>query len=58
MDDHLPLTAEVRGEYLETIKRLARERFLQLEIATTANFERLRREAFFADGDSDPSDKT
>ena len=42
-----PLSASVRGELVEEIKRLARERYVQLEIGTTGEFETLWREAFF-----------
>ena len=42
-----PLSAAVRGELVEEIKRLAKERYLQLEIGTTGEFETLWREAFF-----------
>jgi hypothetical protein len=42
-----PLSASVRGELVEEIKRLAKERYLQLEIGTTGEFETLWREAFF-----------
>ena len=36
----------MRGEYLETIKHLAHDHFIQLEFGTTADFEKLWREAF------------
>jgi len=42
-----PLSAAVRGELVEEIKRLAKERYLELEIGTTSEFETLWREAFF-----------
>ncbi len=42
-----PLSAAVRGELVEEIKRLAKERYLQLEIGTAGEFETLWREAFF-----------
>ena len=41
------MSAAVRGELVEEIKRLAKERYLQLEIGTTGEFETLWREAFF-----------
>ena len=55
MDTHfnlldLPNTPGMRGELVAAIKRLAYERYTQLEIGTHADFEQLWSEAFFADG--------
>ena len=49
MDDlpDLPLTAQMRGEYLAEIKRLAKEHYLQLKIGTGDEFEEVWREAFY-----------
>jgi hypothetical protein len=46
----LPNTAGMRGELVAAIKRLAYERYTQLELGTEADFEQLWSEAFFADG--------
>ena len=46
----LPNTPGMRGELLSAIKRLAHERFLQLELGTDADFETLWSEAFFSAG--------
>ena len=46
----LPNTPGMRGELLNAIKRLAHERFIQLEIGIDADFEQLWNEAFFLDG--------
>ena len=43
---NLPNTAGMRGELLGAIKRLACERFMQLELGTDAEFEELWSEAF------------
>jgi hypothetical protein len=45
----LPNTPGMRGELLNAIKRLAQERFIQLELGTERDFEQLWCEAFFAD---------
>ena len=46
----LPASGQERGELLHAVKRLAKERYLQLEIGTNAEFEDMWRKAFFADG--------
>jgi hypothetical protein len=53
MDTHfnlldLPNTPGMRGELLNAIKRLAYERFIQLDLGTDADFEKLWSEAFFS----------
>lgn len=45
----LPPSSQDRGEFLQALKQLARERYLQLEIGTNEEFEELWRKAFFAD---------
>ena len=45
----LPPSSQDRGEFLQALKQLAKERYLQLEIGTKAEFEELWRKAFFAD---------
>ena len=55
MDTHfnlldLPNTPGMRGELLNAIKRLAYERYIQLDLGTDADFEKLWREAFFCAG--------
>ena len=45
----LPASHQYRGELLGALKRLAKERYLQLEIGTRAEFEELWRKALFAD---------
>ena len=45
----LPPSSQDRGEFLKALKQLAKERYLQLEIGTKAEFEELWRKAFFAD---------
>ena len=42
----LPNTPGMRGELLSAIKRLAQERFTQLQLGTDAEFEELWSEAF------------
>jgi len=49
------LTPQMSGDLLAEIKRLAKERYLQLEIGTHAEFEKLWREAFFIDESHDNS---
>jgi hypothetical protein len=44
--DDQSLSPAMSGECLDTIKRLAHDHFIQLEIGTTAEFEKLWREAF------------
>ncbi len=51
-ETNLTLSPEMRGEYLETIKRLAHDHFIQLELGTTADFEKLWSEAFFVAGET------
>jgi len=46
---NLPNTAGMRGELLNAIKRLAQERFMQLELGTEVDFETLWGEAFFGE---------
>lgn len=46
---NLPNSPGMRGELLKAIKGLAQERFMQLELGTEADFERLWCEAFFGD---------
>ena len=46
----LPNTPGMRGELLNAIKRLAYERFIQLDLGTDADFEKLWSEAFFSAG--------
>jgi len=46
---NLPNTAGMRGELAGAIKRLAYERYIQLEIGTESDFEQLWSEAFFAE---------
>lgn len=46
----LPASAQDRGELLQAIKQLARERYRVLEIGTEEEFEELWRRAFFAEG--------
>jgi hypothetical protein len=41
------LTPQMSGDLLAEIKRLAQEHYLQLEIGTRAEFEKMWREAFF-----------
>ena len=41
------LTPQMSGDLLAEIKRLASEHYLQLEIGTVAEFEKMWREAFF-----------
>jgi hypothetical protein len=55
MEDQLdlPNNATMRGELLASIKRLAFERFMQLQLETDADFETLWCEAFF--GYSEPA---
>jgi hypothetical protein len=45
----LPPSSQDRGELLQALKQFARERYLQLEIGTKAEFEELWRKALFAD---------
>ena len=45
----LPPSSQDRGELLGAVKRLAKERYLQLEIGTKAEFEELWQKALFAD---------
>ena len=45
-----PPSSAMSGEYLETIKHLAHDHFIQLEMGTTAEFEKLWREAFSVEG--------
>ena len=42
-------TPGMRGELLNAIKRLAQERFIQLELGTETDFEKLWSEAFFGE---------
>jgi hypothetical protein len=44
----LPPSQEMRGELLGTVKQLAHDHFIQLEIGTDADFEKFWDEAFFA----------
>jgi hypothetical protein len=52
----LPLTGQVRGEYLAEIKSLARESYLRHEIGTEEAFARLWQQAFNAE--SGPTEKS
>jgi len=54
---NLPNSPGMRGELLAAIKRLAYERFIQLELGTDADFEKLWREAFFTNGKLEPAVK-
>jgi hypothetical protein len=45
----LPPSSQARGEFLQAIKQLARERYLELEMGTNAEFDELWLKAFFAD---------
>lgn len=47
------LSATARGEYMEMIKQLARQQFIQEEMGTDADFEKLWREAFAYNATSD-----
>ena len=49
LEVELPPSPQDRGEFLQAVKRLARDRYLQLGIGTKAEFEDLWRKAFFAD---------
>jgi hypothetical protein len=55
---NLPNTAGMRGELVAAIKRLAYERYTQLELGTNADFEQLWSEAFFAKQTSDVTEET
>jgi hypothetical protein len=45
----LPASAQDRGELLQAIRQLAKDRYLVLEIGTEEEFEELWSRAFFAD---------
>ena len=53
----LPPRPQERGELLAAIKRLAHQRFIQLELGPDADFEKLWSDAFFASETSEPIDK-
>jgi hypothetical protein len=59
-NDRLPgllhLSAPIRGEYLAEIKKLARESYLRREVGSEEEFEKLWRQAFFAEGSPEPTE--
>jgi len=45
----LPPSSQDRGEFLQALKQLAKERYLELGVGTKEEFEELWRKAFFAE---------